>query len=162
VFVHGTGTSYQTGINDWIHGGNFNRIQNLMMRNGGLYLSPSFSDFKERGTAEVKALILDQASRSPGAPVVVACGSAAGNICWHLLYDPQVGPLLGGLIFFDAAMNDGYVKTAAKLDKAHRVPIHISSSREDTIMGWKSQRAFYRKMKAALPDYPIEYVLFSA
>ena len=37
------------GVDDWIHGGNFNRIKNLMMRNDGVYLSPSFSDFRRRG-----------------------------------------------------------------------------------------------------------------
>ena len=29
-------------------GGNFNRIKNLMMRNGGVYLSPGFPDLGTR------------------------------------------------------------------------------------------------------------------
>jgi hypothetical protein len=162
VFVHGTGAGYSAGVNDWIHGGNFNRVKNLMMRNGGVYLSASFSDFKAKGTAEIKALVLDQAARSPGAPVVLACASAAANICWRLLADSQISPVLGGLVLLDADMDEGYVKVAAGLDPAQWVPIHISSSREDRVVGWKSQLQFFRKMKAAVPDYPIQYVLFSA
>ena len=38
-------------------GGNFNRIRNLMVQNGGLYLTPDFSDFGEKGTGEVKAML---------------------------------------------------------------------------------------------------------
>jgi hypothetical protein len=162
IFVHGYGASLKAGADDWIHGGNFNRLKNLMMRNGGVYISAGFSDFKAKGTAQIKALVLDETARSPGAPVFLLCGSAGGGICWRLLYDKEVNPLLGGIAFLDADMVEGYVKVAGELPPAERVPIHISSSREDTILGWRSQLAFFRKMKAAVPDYPIQYVLFSA
>jgi hypothetical protein len=162
IFVHGYGASLKAGADDWIHGGNFNRLKNLMMRNGGVYISAGFSDFKAKGTAQIKALVLDEAARSPGAPVFLLCGSAGGGICWRLLYDKEINPLLGGIAFLDADMVEGYVKVAAGLPPAERVPIHISSSREDTILGWRSQLAFFKKMKAAVPDYPIQYVLFSA
>lgn len=162
VFVHGLGAGMAAGANDWIHGGNFNRLKNLTMRNGGVYLSAGFSDFKAKGTAEIKALVLDQVARSPGAPVFLLCGSAGGGICWRLLYDREVNPLLGGIAFLDAEMVEGYVKAAAAIPLAERVPIQISSSREDTIVGWRSQLKFFKKMKATVPDYPIRYVLFSA
>jgi hypothetical protein len=162
IFVHGLGTGRATGVNDWIHGGNFNRIKNLMMRNDGVYISASFSDFGTRGAAEIKALVLDQVRLSPRAPVFLACASAGGNICWHLVRDPEIKPLLGGLIFLDAAMDAGYLKLAATLDPAERVPIHASNSKEDTILGWKSQLKFFRDMKTAVPDYPIRFVLFTA
>ena len=149
------------GVDDWIQGGNFNRIKNLMMRNDGLYLSPSFSDFKAKGTAEIKALMLYEAGLSPGAPIFVACGSAGGAICWRLLADPEARALLGGILFFDVAVNDGYIKSAAA-DPTLRVPIIIASSREDQMLGWRSQAKFFKAMKAAVPDYPIRYVLFSA
>ncbi|MBN8996290.1 MAG: alpha/beta hydrolase [Rhizobiales bacterium] len=162
IFVHGFGASMKAGADDWIHGGNFNRLKNLMMRNGGVYLSAGFSDFKAKGTAQIKALVLDQAAKSPGAPVFLLCGSAGGGICWRLLYDPQISPLLGGIAFLDADMVEGYVKTARDIPPPRRVPIHISGSREDTVLGWRSQLAFFKKMKAAIPDYPIQFVLFSA
>ena len=97
-----------------------------------------------------------------GAPVFLLCGSAGGGICWRLLYDAQISPLLGGIAFLDADMVEGYVKAARDIPPSRRVPIHISGSREDTILGWRSQLAFFKKMKAAVPDYPIQFVLFSA
>lgn len=162
IFVHGRGTGYKTGVNDWIHGGNFNRIKNLMMRNDGVYLSPGFSDFGAKGAAQIKALMLHHAGLSPGAPVFVACASSGGNICWRLLRDRETAPLIAGLLFIDASLDKGYLETAATLPPAERVPIHVSSSREDTVVGWRSQRQFFRDMKGAVPDYPIRYVLFSA
>ena len=62
---------------------------NLMARNDGAYLSPDFSDLGDRARAEIKALVLDQARRSPGAAIFVACGSQGGAICWKLLRDSR-------------------------------------------------------------------------
>ena len=141
IFLHGRGTDRRSGASDFIHGGNFNRIKNLMMRNGGLYISADFSDFGKRGTAEMKALLLDQASRSPGAPVFLACGSWGGRICWRLIADAETGPLVKGVLFLDSEMNDDFVATAAKLPPEQRPAIHISSTMEDWILGYKSQLA---------------------
>lgn len=162
LFVHGRGTDRFSGADDWIHGGNFNRIKNLMMLNGGVYLSPSFPDFARRGADTVAALLLHYTALSPGAPVFLACGSWGGKICWRLSRDADVAPLLSGMIFFDAKMDDDFIETAAKLDPARHLPIHISNSMEDRPIGWTGQQRFFRAMKAAVPDYPIRFVLFSA
>jgi len=162
VFVHGFGTGRETGIDDWIHGGNFNRIKNLMMRNDGVYLSPGFSDFGSKGTAEIRDLILFTAAQSPDAPVFLACGSMGARICWRLVRDDAVRPLLGGLILFDPVMARDDMRFAGGLNAASRIPILITGSREDTVVGWKSQRDLFIALKKAVPDYPIHYVLFSA
>lgn len=162
LFIHGRGTDRFSGVNDWIHGGNFNRIKNLMMRNSGLYLSPSFPNFRRKGADTVAALILHQAALSPGAPIILACGSWGGKICWRLVRHPDVGPLLAGLIFFDARMDDGFIDEAKRHVPADHLPIHISNSVGDRLIGWRKQLRFFEKMKAAIPDYPIRYVLFSA
>jgi hypothetical protein len=162
VFVHGLGVGRDIGINDWIHGGNFNRIKNLMMRNDGVYLSPSFSDFGSDGTAEIRDLVLFTSAQSPEAPVFLACGSMGARICWRLMRDDAVRPLLGGLILFDPVMDRDDMEFAAGLDAASRVPILITGSREDRVVGWKSQRDLFFAMKKDVPDYPIHYVLFSA
>jgi hypothetical protein len=162
IFVHGRGTGRHSGVNDWIHGGNFNRIKNLMMRNGGLYLSPSFPDFREKGADTVATLLLHFAALSPGAPVFLACASWGGKICWRLVRDPDVAPLLSGLVFLDAEMDDDFIEAAGQPAPADRLPIHISNSMEDRIIGWTEQRRFFRTMKDTMPDYPIRFVLFSA
>jgi len=162
IFVHGRGTDRFSGANDWIHGGNFNRIKNLMMRNDGLYLSPSFPDFGRRGANTVASLLLHYGALSPGAPLFLACGSWGGKICWRLVRDPDVAPLLSGVMFLDAAMDEDFIEVARKVDPAHRLPINISNSVEDRPIGWTNQRRFFKAMQAAIPDYPIRFVLFSA
>ena len=84
LYLYGQGGSRKQGINDFTFGGNFNRIKNLMAANDGLYLAPDVSDFGDRGTAEVAALIEHYGGRSPGAKIFIACGSMGGAICWRL------------------------------------------------------------------------------
>ena len=79
IYIHGMGGSRVQGVNEWMFGGNFNRIMNLMKQNDGAYLSPDFSDFGARGTADIRNLILDQAQRSPDAEIFIACGSWGGG-----------------------------------------------------------------------------------
>ncbi len=160
LFVHGRGTDRSSGASDLIHGGNFNRVKNLMMRNDGLYISADFSDFGRRGTAEIKALVLEQARLSPGAPVILACGSWGGRICWRLVYDGETAPLIKGVLFLDSEMNNDFIARAAKLPPEARPAISISSTMEDWILGYKAQLAFFQRMKKEVPDYPIRFVLF--
>ncbi len=160
VFIHGMKTGRATGMDDWIHGGNFNRIKNLMARNDGLYLSPSFADFGAKGAAEMKGLVLHFALQSPGAPVVLACGSLGARICWRLMSDPAVGPLLAGLILFDPVMEKADAQTA--LRRVPPLPILVTGSREDIVVGWRGQRGLFQAIRKAAPAYPIRYVLFSA
>ena len=49
AYLHGKGGNRKQGSNDYPFGGNFNRIRNLMVKNGGLYLTPDFSDFGDKG-----------------------------------------------------------------------------------------------------------------
>ena len=57
VYLHGQGGSRKQGVDDFTFGGNFNRLKNLVVRAGGLYLSPDFNDFEDKGAAEIAALI---------------------------------------------------------------------------------------------------------
>ena len=95
LYLHGQGGSRKQGVDDFTFGGNFNRIKNLMADNGGLYLSPDFSDFGDKGAAEVAALIDIMRSKSPGAQVFVACGSMGGGLCWSLAKSRNRVPLAG-------------------------------------------------------------------
>ncbi|RUU62276.1 alpha/beta hydrolase, partial [Mesorhizobium sp. M7A.T.Ca.TU.009.01.1.2] len=82
LYLHGQGGSRKQGVDDFTFGGNFNRLKNLMAGNGGLYLSPDFTDFGDKGAAQVEALIGHYAEQSPGAKIFVACGSMGGALCW--------------------------------------------------------------------------------
>ena len=89
IYIHGMGGSRVQGVNEWMFGGNFNRIMNLMKQNDGAYLSPDFSDFGPQGAADIRNLVLDQAAKSPNAAIFIACGSWGGAICWQLAADAK-------------------------------------------------------------------------
>ena len=84
IYLHGQGGSRKQGVDDFTFGGNFNRIKNLMAANGGLYLSPDFTDFGDKGAAEIAALIGHYAEKSPGARIFSPAARWAGRCAGSL------------------------------------------------------------------------------
>ncbi len=160
IYVHGRGGNRFQGANDGMFGGNFNRIKNLMVRNGGIYLSPEVHDLGAPGVAEVKALMLEYSRQSPGAPIFLSCGSLGGRVCWAIALDPEASALLGGLILMGSTHDDRFLKSPAIKGGAKRFPIYLGHGNHDPILNWRDQAAFYRKVRAAAPDYPIRFALF--
>lgn len=157
VYLHGKGGSRKQGVDDYTFGGNFNRIKNLMAENGGLYLSPDFSDFDAKGAAEMSALIAHYAAASPDARVFVACGSMGGYICWKLAGDPQVAPRLSGLLLLGSVWDDTFRTTAAYKRK---LPVFFGHGSGDPVFPVADQEAFYRSLRAAKGGYPARFVRF--
>ena len=98
---------------------------------------------------------------SPGAPIFLGCASWGGRICWRLLDDAELAGRIAGLVFFDAAIDATLLAKAASLPKDRQPAIHISNNAGDRVMGHKDQLAAFRQFKAAAPDYPVRFVLFS-
>lgn len=160
VFVHGFEATRFDAVNDWRSGGNLNRIKNLMVRAGGVYLAPDFALLKGKAVRQVKALVMDQARLSPEAPVFLACASLGARICWALIRDPEVAPHLGGVLLFAAVSDQGFADSALVRGKARPIPVHIAHGSRDTSVNWRPQEQLFRKVKAAAPDYPIRFTLF--
>jgi hypothetical protein len=160
IYLHGqNGTRFQ-GADDWTFGGNFNRVKNMTVAAGGVYLSPDFSDFEGGGTAEIKALMEDYAARSPGAPIFVACGSYGGKLCWSLARDAEAAAKISGLILLGSLNDPGFLKTAAMKKGGRPIPIFIGHGSRDPIIDWKTQQAFFDSVRKKAPGYPIRFVLF--
>lgn len=157
MYLHGQGGSRKQGVDDVTFGGNFNRIKNLMVENGGLYLSPDFSDFAERGTAEIKALLLHYIARSPSAPVFIGCGSMGGQVCWNLAKDQVIGLRLGGLLLLGSFPDEDFLKSPAFRAK---VPIFFGHGGGDTVVSVIEQERFFRSLPAKAPGYPTRFVRF--
>jgi predicted esterase len=157
VYLHGKGGSRKQGVDDFTFGGNFNRIKNLMVENGGLYLSPDFSDFDEQGTAEVAALIKIYAAASPDAKIFVACGSMGGFICWKLAANAEVADRLSGLLLLGSVYDESFKGTAAYKRK---LPIFFGHGSLDTVFPVEGQEANYRALKGAKGGYPTRFVRF--
>ena len=160
IYLHGYGGNRFQGVNNWMFGGNFNRIMNLMAANEGAYLSPDFSDFGTAGEKEIRSLILAQQAKSPGAAIFVACGSRGGEICWKLAADPVALPHIAGLLLLGSSHDEGFLKSASVVGNGRRFPIYLGHGTLDPIFDWHEKAAFYRKARAAAPAYPIRLALF--
>ena len=159
IYVHGRNGNRFQGANDGMFGGNFNRIKNLMARNGGLYLSPGFPDLKNKGRDAAKALMKEYAAKSPGAPIFVACGSLGGGICWRLIEDPEAAAMLSGLLLMGSTNDDRFFKSPAATG-GRQIPIYIGHGTKDRIIRWQSHDAFFKKIRSRLPGYPVRFALF--
>ena len=56
LFVHGKGGNADLGMNDWSFGGNFNRLKNLVVKAGGLYVTVDASALDEVAAAGIEIL----------------------------------------------------------------------------------------------------------
>ena len=157
IYLHGQGGSRKQGVDDFTFGGNFNRVKNLAANNGGLYLSPDFSDFGDKGAAEIAALVSHYTEKSPGAPVFVACGSMGGGLCWELAGKRDMASNLGGLLLLGSHGDDDFLGSAAFKRK---VPVFIGQGSKDTVFPVEKQEAFYRSIRAKSAGYPVKFVRF--
>jgi dienelactone hydrolase len=157
IYLHGQGGSRKQGVDDFTFGGNFNRIKNLMAANGGLYLSPDFSDFGDKGTTEIAALVSHYAEKSPAAKIFVACGSMGGMLCWQLASKKAIAGRLSGLLLLGSLWDDGFFSSAAFKTK---VPLFFGQGSRDPVFPVDKQEAFYRSIIAKSPGYPARFVRF--
>jgi pimeloyl-ACP methyl ester carboxylesterase len=157
LYLHGQGGSRKQGVDDFTFGGNFNRIKNLMAANGGLYLSPDFPDFGEKGAKQIAALIQHYSDASPRARVFVACGSMGGGLCWALARNADVASKLGGLLLLGSHWDESFLTSAAFKRK---VPVIFAQGSRDPVFPVEKQEGFFRKIRAASPDYPARFIRF--
>jgi len=155
VFVHGRGGDRRLGANDFSFGGNFNRLKNLAVANGGNYYAPSVRSFDKAGVADVSALIRFAAMRSGGRPVVLSCASMGSFICWRVARDPPATAALAGMVIMGGAVDPDFKTSAAYRAK---LPIYFSHGSRDSVYAAESQIALYRSLRAN--GYPTRFVLF--
>ncbi|MEQ1942793.1 alpha/beta hydrolase [Mesorhizobium sp. VNQ89] len=157
IYLHGQGGSRKQGVDDFTFGGNFNRIKNLMVANGGLYLSPDFPDFGENGANQIAALIDHYAAKSPGAKIFVACGSMGGMLCWQLASNRTTANQISGLLLLGSLWDDSFLSSAGFKAK---VPVFFGQGSRDTVFPVEKQEAFFRSITERSPGYPARFVRF--
>ncbi|MDF2374115.1 MAG: alpha/beta hydrolase [Rhizobiaceae bacterium] len=158
IFVHGRGGDRRLGVKDWTFGGNFNRLKNLAVKNGGVYFAPTIPSFDAVGLNHLKTLVTYIRQTSPGAPVILACGSMGSILCWQGSNDPGISSSLAGLIILGGSGDDSFMKSAAF---QARVPVLIAHGSGDTVYDWRNQQALFHRIRDASKDpYPIRFVLF--
>ncbi|MFQ6159554.1 alpha/beta hydrolase [Sinorhizobium meliloti] len=155
IFIHGRGGDRRLGVNDFSFGGNFNRLKNLAVLNGGTYYVPSVRSFDAAGVADISALIRFAAERSGGRPVVLSCASMGSFICWGIARQEATVSALGGMMIMGGPADPDFRKSAAY---GARLPIFFSHGSRDSVYPAESQIAFYRSLRSK--DYPARFVLF--
>lgn len=157
IFVHGRGGDRRLGSNDWTFGGNFNRMKNLAVRNGGVYIAPSVRSFGEAGAADIAALVDYVSGQSPKAEIVVACASMGSFICWRLAGREEVVRRLAGMIVMGGAEDPAYLSSPAF--KA-ALPLLMTHGSDDPVYPWRKQKLVFDRIRKAMPHYPVRFVLF--
>ena len=159
IYLHGQGGNRQQGMNDFTFGGNFNRLKNLMDRNGGLYITPEFSDFGDKGESEVAGVIDYFKAQSPQAKLFVACGSMGGSLCWKLAQDAETSTHISGLIILGSLWDEHFIGSAPF---KRRVPVFFGHGSRDPVFGVEKQQAFYQKIRTSAPGYPARFHRFES
>ncbi len=160
IFVHGKGGNRFQGVDDWTFGGNFNRLKNLIVHSGGIYLSPHVTNAGALGVAEVRLVINEFATYSPGAPIFIGCSSNGGDVCWSLASEAKTSKLISGLFLLGATSNISFLDSPAGKDPARYIPIYIAHGNQDKVIHWQAPDKFYKNVKALRPGYPLKLVLF--
>lgn len=143
IFIHGREGDRRLGMNDYSFGGNFNRLKNLAINNGGTYYAPTVRRFDAAGVERVSALIAHAAGQSGGKPVVLACASMGSFICWGISRDAQTVALLKGMVIMGGAADPDYAASAAA--KAG-LPLWFTHGSSDRVYSAENQESMFRSL----------------
>ncbi|MCB1385307.1 MAG: hypothetical protein KDJ80_05150 [Nitratireductor sp.] len=155
IYLHGSDGNRKWGFDDERFGGNFNRLKHLVTRAGGAYLSPDFSDFDEKGIADIRALILSPVTGS--APVVLACGSLGTKLCWQLADGGDIRARLAGIIVLGGFTDSEFLR-AAYSGAVAPLPVYIAHGSEDPVFPVDGMEDFYSAL--SVKGFPARMTVF--
>jgi hypothetical protein len=158
IYIHGKGGNKDWGFDDERFGGNFNRLKNMVLKSGGAYVSPDFTDFEAAGFADVKALVAKYRPLTAG-KLVVACGSLGNVHCWQLARDANASRQVDGLVVLAGFPDERFLAAAASRGK-NGIPLVIGHGSWDPDYDYKPTLEFFRSIRAKSPNYPVRYLLF--
>lgn len=157
IFIHGRGGDRRLGMNDYTFGGNFNRLKNLAVENGGAYFTPSIRSFDEQGVRDTASLIDRAYKLSPGRPVILSCASMGSFICWGIAQRPETVAQLKGMVILGGATDPDFSRSAAYKAK---LPIWFTHGSRDNVYAAGDQAALYEQLHTS--GYPVRFTLFQS
>jgi pimeloyl-ACP methyl ester carboxylesterase len=156
IFIHGRAGDRRLGSNDYMFGGNFNRLKNLAFDNGGSYYAPTIRTFDSDGVADVAALIRSAYEQSGGKPVILSCASMGSIICWGIARDAESVGRLKGMVMMSAVTDPTFGKSPFY---AARLPIWFAHGSADSVYAATDQQAQFEKLFKA--HYPTRFTLYT-
>ncbi|MEN0116666.1 MAG: alpha/beta hydrolase [Agrobacterium cavarae] len=155
IFIHGRGGDRRLAMKDYTFGGNFNRLKNLAVENGGTYYAPSVKSFDQNGVADIAALIADAKVKSGGKPVILTCASMGSFICYGISRDAAVVANLQGMAILGGAVDPDFPKSAFIRAKK---PVYFTHGSVDKVYSADQQAATFRGLLKA--GVPTRFTLF--
>ncbi|MFA7413758.1 MAG: alpha/beta hydrolase [Rhizobium sp.] len=155
IFIHGRGGDRRLGANDFTFGGNFNRLKNLAVQNGGTYYAPSVTSFDSDGVRAIADLIAFSAAHAPGKPIILSCASMGSFICWGISRDERAAKSLAGMAIMGGATDPDFAKSVAY---GRRLPIFFTHGSSDSVYAAEDQIALYDRLHKS--GYPTRFTLF--
>lgn len=150
IFIHGRDGDRRLGANDYTFGGNFNRLKNLALDNGGTYYAPTVRRFDSDGVRAISALIGASKGR-----VVLACASMGSFLCWGVTREPEAVKRLSGMMILGGATDPDFTASAAYKAK---LPMWFSHGSRDKVYAAADQIDLYSRLHAG--GYPARFTLF--
>jgi len=150
IFVHGAGGDEKLGAMDTNMGGNFNRLMNLIVRNNGVYYTPTV-DFNDGGEG-IQTILEKLQKDNPGIKVILACGSAGAATCNAVANRVDSVPYLAGWMLTGGAGGLENITTSEAYKKS--VPMIIAHGSRDGVDSYIDN---FKKMRKR-PDgtnYPV-------
>lgn len=159
VFVHGRNGDRRLGMNDWTFGGNFNRLKNLLVQAGGAYVTFDGGTLGDTDEVRAGALVQHIHTTAPKTKIVLACGSMGGELCWNLMADKAVAPVVAGLVYLGSNGDEVRFERMRKAS-GKAIPILLAHGTRDKVYPWERQKAWFEQVRQRHPSYPIRMVLF--
>jgi predicted esterase len=159
IFLHGRDGSRHLGFSDEKFGGNFNRVKNLMFRNGGIYISSDFTNFEEEGRKDIEALVSHYRAKTRG-KLVVACGSMGSFLCWRLMKNKTSNAMIDGYVIMGGFPDPAFLGSGKLSVPAGRKPIYFAHGGIDYVYKWQDAHNYYKTLRAKSPGYPVRLAVY--
>ena len=159
IFLHGRDGSRHLGFSDEKFGGNFNRVKNLMFRNGGIYISSDFTNFEEEGRQDIEALVSHYRGKTSG-KIVIACGSMGSFLCWRLMKNKKSNSMIDAYVLMGGFPDPAFLANGKLSVPAGRKPIYFAHGSIDYVYKWQNAYKYYSGLRAKSPGYPVRMALY--
>ena len=159
IFLHGRDGSRHLGFSDEKFGGNFNRVKNLLYRNGGIYISSDFTDFEEEGRKDIEALISHYRPKTKG-KLVIACGSMGSFLCWRLMKNKTSSAMIDGYVFMGGFPDPAFLGSGKLSVPTKKAPVYFAHGSIDSVYKWQDAHKYYSTLRATSPGYPVRLAVY--
>lgn len=159
IFLHGRDGSRHLGFSDEKFGGNFNRVKNLMFRNGGIYISSDFTNFEEEGRQDIEALVAHYRPKTRG-KLVIACGSMGSFLCWRLMKNQTSNAMIDAYVLMGGFPDPDYLGSGKLNVPKGNKAIYFAHGSIDSVYKWQDAHNYYSTLRTKSPGYPVRMALY--